>query len=159
MERIAVFSRKNGQDVVLLALQPEVDRPFFDSMEGSFAGIPHEIVDVTVENHRDVFGRLDLLIATRLHAVLLGFLAALPTFALVYDEKIEQLLDEGDDLGPHPHRHHLGREPIDALSERFAAWLSDPAAARFAAASRGQWLLGRAEKAKARVEASLDLPL
>ena len=153
---IADLARANDWTVDLLSLQTDQDRALYSRMEPLLHGLRSRIVEVTVENHREVFAGLDRLIATRYHAILLGFLAEMPLFALSYDDKTEDLLDADGNLLPYPYRHHLASGSGSSLKERLLCWVEQRDLSRRASQEKGRALVARAREAKNLVARTLD---
>ncbi|MBI4861255.1 MAG: polysaccharide pyruvyl transferase family protein [Candidatus Riflebacteria bacterium] len=155
---IVALARQRDDRLLFLCFQPDQDRPLLNRHHAALANLEWEAVDVTRDNHRELLARLDLLVATRYHAMILGFLAQLPTFALSYDEKTDDLLDS-DPGGPYRHASRLGSDGHERLAELMTTWARDPAMARLEAARLGKALRRRADESKETVVRVLaDLP-
>lgn len=146
LESLGRLAKARGAAIVMLALQPAQDRPLTDLARSVLAGVQVEVVDVTAANHGAVIASLDAMVATRFHAMLLALLAELPCFALSYDPKTEDLLDDV----AWPHRWRPGTDDPAQASVRLASWLEDPAAARALSAKAGAALRVRGEEARKR---------
>ncbi|MGI8659223.1 MAG: polysaccharide pyruvyl transferase family protein [Candidatus Limnocylindria bacterium] len=87
-----------GLDPVILTMGAEVDAPFVDEVQASLArrdlaGIRTESLGPTPAAALDRIGGLDGLISVRLHGLLLGALAGVPTVPIAYDEKVRAAAD------------------------------------------------------------------
>lgn len=87
-----------GLAPVILTMGAEIDAPFVDEVYAllarrELASVRTESLGPTPLAALDRIGRLDGLISVRLHGLLLGALAGVPTVPIAYDEKVRAAAD------------------------------------------------------------------
>ncbi|MEO6578658.1 MAG: polysaccharide pyruvyl transferase family protein [Candidatus Limnocylindria bacterium] len=85
-------------DPIILTMGAEVDAPFVEEVHASLArrelaGVRTESLGPTPAAALDRIGGLDGLISVRLHGLLLGAMAGVPTVPIAYDEKVRAAAD------------------------------------------------------------------
>jgi polysaccharide pyruvyl transferase WcaK-like protein len=135
-ERIAIYRRymtelsafvasllQSGMSVILFSSSTPDDQTFQDLRDRVSSQTEKEDLvrlssrDVgTVGELVEVLGSVDLVVASRLHGLLLSFLAGKPSLAISYDRKVQSLMEDMDQaLYCLDIRSFTGRELLDAF--------------------------------------------
>src|SRR5262249_25527003 len=115
---------RNGHRVVLFPTQVHMDRMAIGELKASvFEDVPlhlhHQLSDVklrTVEECFALLSQLDLVVTSRLHGVILSFLANTPVIALSPARKIDSWMEE---MELREYRLGTGRTEVSLLIDRF----------------------------------------
>ena len=138
---LATTLRARGERVELISMQPDEDRAFIGSIQEAVAAQRGTALPVTwlppdPTTALALFATFDRLVTVRLHGLILGALAGVPSVAIGYDQKVVQaatllglndvavavdgatataLEDALDRLASDPGRRDKVREAIDAI--------------------------------------------
>jgi len=103
-EGLAQFQAQAQVGLVLVAFQPQKDRPLAETIQGYLSG-PSQICEFAdPQRLKGLFQEVQLAIAMRLHAVIMAAAEGCSCFALSYDPKVQQVMASlnlpGWDLDP-----------------------------------------------------------
>lgn len=103
-EGLAQFQAQAQVGIVLVAFQPQKDRPLAEAIQGYLSG-PSQICEFAdPQQLKGLFQEVRLALAMRLHAVIMAAAEGCPCFALSYDPKVKQVMASLDlpgwDLDP-----------------------------------------------------------
>ncbi len=136
LAEVGVSARARGLDPVVLTMAGAADRPFATSVAREMArrglpGVRCEALGPSVAGALERLTRLRAIVTVRLHGMLLGALAGVPSVPIAYDDKVRALASElelgdltvdiGDVSGPALVRaldRLLDGDRRDALRER-----------------------------------------